>query len=118
MGHVDHGKTTLLDKIRGTAVARKEPGEITQHVGASIVPSSVLKKIAEPLKKYFPKLQIEVPGLLFIDTPGHELFANLRKRGGSVADMAILVVDVMEGFQPQTIEAISILKEKKVPFVV
>jgi translation initiation factor 5B len=118
MGHVDHGKTTLLDKIRGTAVARKEPGEITQHVGASIVPASVLKKIAEPLRKYFPKLQIEIPGLLFIDTPGHELFANLRKRGGSVADMAILVVDVMEGFQPQTVEAINILKEKRVPFVV
>lgn len=118
LGHVDHGKTTLLDKIRGTAVARKEPGEITQHVGASVVPASVLKKLAEPLRKYFPKLVIEIPGLLFIDTPGHELFSNLRKRGGSVADMAILVVDIIEGFQPQTVEAINILKEKKVPFVV
>jgi len=118
LGHVDHGKTTLLDKIRGTAVARKEPGEITQHVGASVVPASVLNKLAEPLRKYFPKLVIEIPGLLFIDTPGHELFSNLRRRGGSVADMAILVVDIMEGFQPQTVEAINILKEKKVPFVV
>ncbi len=118
LGHVDHGKTTLLDKIRGTAVTAKEPGEITQHVGASIVPASVLKKISEPLKKYFPKLGIEIPGLLFIDTPGHELFANLRKRGGSVADIAILVVDVIEGFQPQTWESIEILREKRVPFIV
>ncbi len=118
LGHVDHGKTTLLDKIRGTAVAKKEPGEITQHVGASIVPASVLRKVAEPLKKYFPKLRIEIPGLLFIDTPGHELFSNLRRRGGSVADIAILVVDVMEGFQPQTVESIEILRERRVPFIV
>ncbi|MEM1627882.1 MAG: translation initiation factor IF-2 [Desulfurococcaceae archaeon] len=118
LGHVDHGKTTLLDKIRGTAVAKKEPGEITQHIGASIVPASVIRKISEPLKKYFPKMSIEIPGLLFIDTPGHELFSNLRKRGGSVADMAVLVIDVIEGFQPQTHEAINILVEKKVPFIV
>ncbi|WFO76026.1 translation initiation factor IF-2 [Desulfurococcaceae archaeon MEX13E-LK6-19] len=118
LGHVDHGKTTLLDYIRGTAVAKKEPGEITQHVGASIVPASVLKKVAEPLKKYFPKLKVEIPGLLFIDTPGHELFSNLRRRGGSVADIAILVVDIIEGFQPQTVESIQILKERRVPFVV
>ncbi|OYT39483.1 MAG: translation initiation factor IF-2 [Desulfurococcales archaeon ex4484_58] len=118
LGHVDHGKTTLLDKIRGTAVTAKEPGEITQHVGASIVPASVLKKVSEPLRRYFPKLKIEIPGLLFIDTPGHELFTNLRKRGGSVADLAILVVDIIEGFQPQTWESIEILKERRVPFVV
>jgi len=118
LGHVDHGKTTLLDKIRGTAVTKKEPGEITQHVGASIVPASVLRKVAEPLKKYFPRLRIEIPGLLFIDTPGHELFSNLRKRGGSVADIAILVIDVIEGFQPQTVESIEILKERRVPFIV
>ncbi len=118
LGHVDHGKTTLLDKIRGTAVTKKEPGEITQHVGASIVPASVLIKVAEPLRKYFPKLKIDIPGLLFIDTPGHELFSNLRKRGGSVADIAILVIDVMEGFQPQTWESIEILKERRVPFIV
>ncbi len=119
LGHVDHGKTTLLDKIRGTAVAKKEPGEITQHVGASIIPMSVLKKVAEePLKKYFPKLRIDLPGLLFIDTPGHELFSNLRRRGGSAADIAILVIDVIEGFQPQTIESIEILKERRVPFLV
>lgn len=118
LGHVDHGKTTLLDKIRGTAIAKKEPGEITQHIGASIVPASVLEKIAQPLRKFFPKLKIEIPGLLFIDTPGHELFASLRRRGGSVADMAILVIDIIEGVKPQTIEALNLLIERKVPFVV
>ncbi len=118
LGHVDHGKTTLLDKIRGTAIAKKEPGEITQHIGASIVPASVLEKISEPLRRFFPKLKIEIPGLLFIDTPGHELFASLRRRGGSVADIAILVVDVLEGIMPQTVEALMLLKERGVPFIV
>ncbi|MBW9140490.1 MAG: translation initiation factor IF-2 [Candidatus Aramenus sp.] len=117
LGHVDHGKTTLLDKIRGTAIVKKEPGEMTQEVGASFVPSSVIEKLAEPLKNVIP-IKLEIPGLLFIDTPGHELFSNLRRRGGSVADIAILVVDVTEGFQKQTIESIEILKEKKVPFLV
>ncbi len=117
LGHVDHGKTTLLDKIRGTAIVKKEPGEMTQEVGASFVPSSVIEKLAEPLKNVIP-IKLEIPGLLFIDTPGHELFSNLRRRGGSVADIAILVVDVTEGFQKQTIESIEILREKKVPFLV
>ncbi|BAB65247.1 translation initiation factor IF-2 [Sulfurisphaera tokodaii] len=117
LGHVDHGKTTLLDKIRGTAVVKKEPGEMTQEVGASFVPTSVIEKIAEPLKKTFP-IKLEIPGLLFIDTPGHELFSNLRRRGGSVADIAILVVDVVEGFQKQTYESLEILRSRKVPFLV
>ena len=117
LGHVDHGKTTLLDKIRGTTVAAKEPGLITQHVGASFVPSSVIEKLAEPLKKIIP-FKLIIPGLLFIDTPGHELFANLRRRGGSVADFAILVVDVREGFQPQTVESLEILRQRRVPFIV
>ncbi|MEB3758126.1 MAG: translation initiation factor IF-2 [Desulfurococcales archaeon] len=117
LGHVDHGKTTLLDKIRGTAVAMKEAGGITQHVGASMVPASVIEKIAEPLKNIIP-IKLKIPGLLFIDTPGHELFSNLRKRGGSVADFAILVVDIMEGFKDQTYEAIDILKQRRVPFII
>ena len=117
LGHVDHGKTTLLDKIRGTVVAAKEPGLITQHVGASVVPASVIEKLAEPLKKLIP-FKLVIPGLLFIDTPGHELFTNLRRRGGSVADFAILVVDINEGFQPQTYESIEILKQRRVPFIV
>ncbi len=117
LGHVDHGKTTLLDKIRGTAVAAREPGLITQHVGASFVPASVIEKLAEPLKKLIP-FKLIIPGLLFIDTPGHELFSNLRRRGGSVADFAILVVDIHAGFQPQTYESIEILRQRKVPFIV
>ncbi len=117
LGHVDHGKTTLLDKIRGTAVVKKEPGEMTQHVGASLVPLSVIKKITEPLKALFP-IKLKIPGLLFIDTPGHEIFSNLRRRGGSVADFAILVVDIMEGVKRQTVESIEILLSRKVPFLV
>lgn len=109
--------TTLLDHIRGTTVAKKEPGEITQHVGASVVPTYVIERVCEPLRKMFP-IKLKIPGLLFIDTPGHELFSNLRKRGGSVADFAILVVDILEGFKDQTFESIEILKERRVPFLV
>jgi translation initiation factor eaIF-5B len=117
LGHVDHGKTTLLDKIRGTALVKREPGEMTQEVGASFVPKSVIESLAQPLRKVI-NVKLEIPGLLFIDTPGHELFANLRRRGGSVADFAILVVDIVEGFQKQTYESVQILRERKVPFVV
>ncbi len=109
--------TTLLDKIRGTAVVRKEPGEMTQHVGASMIPASVIEKIIQPLKQLFP-IKLTIPGLLFIDTPGHEAFSNLRRRGGSIADFAILVIDVMEGIEKQTIESINILLSRKVPFVI
>lgn len=117
LGHVDHGKTTLLDKIRGTAIVKKEPGEMTQHVGASFVPLSVIEDMVKPLRKMFP-IKLTIPGLLFIDTPGHEIFANLRKRGGAVADFAIVVVDVVEGVMPQTVESIEILMSRKVPFLI
>ncbi|MCG2872802.1 MAG: translation initiation factor IF-2 [Acidilobus sp.] len=117
LGHVDHGKTSLLDKIRSTAVAAKEAGGITQHIGASVVPADVIEKIAEPLKRIIP-VKLTIPGLLFIDTPGHELFSNLRRRGGSVADFAILVVDVTKGFQNQTYESLELLRARKVPFLV
>ncbi|MEM4969766.1 MAG: translation initiation factor IF-2 [Sulfolobales archaeon] len=117
LGHVDHGKTTLLDKIRGTAVTKKEPGEMTQHVGASFVPTHVIDFIAEPLKKFI-RFRLRIPGLLFIDTPGHEAFANLRRRGGSIADLAVLVIDVTDGVKPQTVESVEILKERNVPFII
>ncbi|MDE1871586.1 MAG: translation initiation factor IF-2 [Candidatus Micrarchaeota archaeon] len=117
MGHVDHGKTSLLDKIRNSTVAAREAGGITQHIGASEVPIDVVNSICGPLLKA-ANIKITIPGLLFIDTPGHEAFTNLRVRGGSVADIAILVVDVTKGFEPQTIEAIEILKQYRTPFVV
>lgn len=117
LGHVDHGKTSLLDKIRGTAVVKKEAGEMTQHVGASFVPAHVIESIAEPLKKII-NFRLQIPGLLFIDTPGHEAFANLRRRGGSIADFAILVIDVIDGVKPQTVESIEILRSRRVPFLV
>lgn len=114
MGHVDHGKTSLLDRIRGTTIAEREAGLITQHIGATEVPLEVIKRVCGPVFKGDTK----VPGLLFIDTPGHRAFTTLRARGGALADLAILVVDINEGFQPQTIEAVEILKRFKTPFVV
>lgn len=114
LGHVDHGKTTLLDKIRGSSVAETEEGLITQHIGATLVPIEVIRKMSGSLGH----LGVSVPGLLFIDTPGHHAFTTLRARGGALADMAILVVDINEGFQPQTIEALQILRNYKTPFVV
>ena len=116
LGHVDHGKTTLLDRIRGTTVAAREAGQITQHVGASEIPVETIRKICGPLLDTF-KVSLTIPGLLFIDTPGHEAFTNLRKRGGALADLAVLVVDVKEGFMPQTLESINILKTYKTPFL-
>lgn len=117
MGHVDHGKTLLLDKIRGTAVISKEAGGITQAIGASIIPSSVIKKICGDLLNNI-KIDLTIPGLLFIDTPGHAAFINLRKRGGNLADIAVLVIDINEGLMPQTIESIEILKQYKTPFII
>jgi len=114
MGHVDHGKTTLLDRIRGTTVAQYEAGAITQHIGATEIPLSVIQQFCGSGFK----ANLMVPGLLFIDTPGHHAFTSLRSRGGSLADLAILIVDINEGFQPQTIESINILKRFKTPFVV
>ncbi len=119
LGHVDSGKTTLLDYIRQTRVAAKEPGSITQHVGASEIPTDVIYEICEPVMKALNlKFEIKTGGLLFIDLPGHEVFSNLRRRGGSVADIAILVIDINGGVQPQTVESINILRERKVPFVI
>lgn len=117
LGHVDHGKTTLLDKLRGTTVAKREPGQITQMIGASLLPSQTIEQICGELLKQF-HFDLRVPGLLFIDTPGHETFSNLRRRGGSAADIAILVIDVTKGVEPQTVESISILKSRKTPFIV
>jgi translation initiation factor 5B len=117
VGHVDHGKTTLLDKIRGTTVTKSEPGELTQHVGASYVPIETIKKICGNLLEKF-KIKLEIPGLLILDTPGHAAFISLRKRGGSVSDLAILVIDIFEGFKEQTDESLKLLKKFKVPFVV
>ncbi|MEM2237051.1 MAG: translation initiation factor IF-2 [Candidatus Caldarchaeum sp.] len=109
--------TSLLDKMRGTVVAAREAGGITQHIGATLFP---VKAIEETCRLLLGELNVrlEIPGILFIDTPGHAAFSNLRKRGGSIADMAILVVDVMKGVQEQTKESIQLLRSRKTPFVV
>jgi translation initiation factor 5B len=117
LGHVGAGKTSLLDKIRNTSYIKKEAGEMTQHIGATEVSIDVIKEIAKPLLNMF-KFDLKIPSLLFIDTPGHEVFSNLRKRGGSVSDLAIIVVDILDGFQKQTYEAIEICKQLRVPFLI
>lgn len=117
VGHSDHGKTTLLDRIRGTAVTSMEPGLLTQHVGASYIPIETIKETCGNLLERF-KIDMKIPGLLFIDTPGHAAFTSIRKRGSSIADLAILVIDITEGIQEQTDESIKILKEFKTPFLV
>ncbi|WP_302081528.1 translation initiation factor IF-2 [Salinibaculum rarum] len=115
LGHVDHGKTSLLDQIRGSAVSEGEAGAITQHIGSTAVPLSVISDVAGDL---VDPDDFDLPGLLFIDTPGHHSFSTLRSRGGALADIAVLVVDVNDGFQPQTHEAIDILKRTATPFIV
>ncbi len=121
LGHVDHGKTSVLDYFRSlgserqASVMDREAGGITQHIGATEVPAKILNETCAALTG---GKDFNSPGLLFIDTPGHHSFTSLRSRGGALADIAILVVDVMEGLQPQTIESLRILKEKKTPFVV
>ena len=118
LGHVDSGKTSLLDRVRGTAVQAREAGGITQHIGASFFPIETIKNMTGALYHKLSKSETQIPGLLVIDTPGHEIFANLRIRGGSAADIAIVVVDVNKGFEAQTIESIEILRKRKVPFVI
>jgi translation initiation factor 5B len=115
LGHVDHGKTTLLDRIAGSVRAAKEPGGITQHIGAIEVPGPTVRRLCEGILKTG---QLAVPGLLFVDTPGHRSFETLRRRGGALADLAILVIDVREGVMPQTRESIQILRREKTPFAV
>lgn len=117
LGHVDSGKTSLADALRGTGVQAREVGGITQEIGASFFPMETLKEICGPLlTKAGGELQI--PGLLMIDTPGHAVFSNLRLRGGSAADIAILVVDVLKGLENQTLESIDILRRRRVPFLI
>ena len=117
VGHVDHGKSSVLDRIRGTSIVDTEAGRITQAIGASIVPMDIIKKICGNLLAAM-KIDFTIPGLLFIDTPGHAAFTTLRKRGGNIADIAVVVIDINEGFMPQTIESIEILKAYKTPFVI
>lgn len=115
LAHVDHGKTTLADSIRGTRVAAREAGGITQHIGATEVPIEAIYRLCGPLlegKKF------TVPGLLFIDTPGHHSFVTLRSRSGALADLAVLVIDINEGIKPQTIESMNILRQHRTPFVI
>jgi translation initiation factor 5B len=116
-GHVDHGKTSILDAIRGTKIQEGEAGGITQKISFTKMPQEVVQERAgEVLEKF--KIPLEIPGFLFIDTPGHAAFTNLRKRGGSLADIVVLVIDINDGIKPQTAEVLQILKANKTPFII
>ncbi len=117
LGHIDHGKTSLLDKMRGTAVQDREAAGITQHIGASFFPTETILSICGNLLESV-NTQLTIDGLLFIDTPGHEAYLNLRRRGGAIADIAILVVDINEGPLTQSYESLKILKSGKTPFLI
>jgi len=117
MGHIDHGKTSLQDFIRQTSTAQQEAGKITQHIGCSNITLETVKKLCGKLLDTL-KLKLTIPGLLFIDSPGHAAFTSLRKRGGNLADIAILVIDINEGVMLQTLECIDILKQYKTPFII
>ena len=115
-GHVDHGKTSILDYFRGSSLQELEAGGITQKISFTSYPKSQIEKAFPQIEK--KGIKLEIPGFLFIDTPGHAAFTNLRKRGGSLADLAILVIDINEGIKPQTSEVIQILKANKTPFLI
>jgi len=117
LGHVDSGKTSLADALRGTGVQAREVGGITQEIGASFFPMETLRQICGPLLDNAGG-ELQIPGLLMIDTPGHAVFSNLRLRGGSAADIAILVVDALKGLENQTLESIDILKQRRVPYLI
>ncbi|MDP3986791.1 MAG: translation initiation factor IF-2 [Nanoarchaeota archaeon] len=115
-GHVDHGKTSILDSLRGSSIQEGEAGGITQKISFTLYPAERLKSACPLIEK--SGINLTIPGFLFIDTPGHAAFTNLRKRGGSLADLAVLVIDINEGIKPQTAEVIQILKHNKTPFLI
>jgi translation initiation factor 5B len=116
MGHVDTGKTTLLDYLRNTSVQSHEVGGITQQIGSTLLTKDIILKQLKEIKNLNP-VKIKVPGLLLVDTPGHEAFKGLRKLGSKLADIALVIIDIMHGLEPQTIESIKLLTVSGTPYM-
>ena len=117
VGHIDHGKSSILDRIRNTNIVSTEAGGITQSISFTNLSIKTIKQICGKLLENL-KINLTIPGIVFLDTPGHAAFNNLRKRGGNLADIAVLVIDINESIKEQTIESINILKQYKTPFVI
>ena len=117
VGHIDHGKSSILDRVRNTNIVSTEAGGITQAISFSNVSIKTIKSLCGNLLETL-KLNLEIPGIVFLDTPGHAAFNNLRKRGGNLADIAVLVIDINESIKEQTVESINILKQYKTPFII
>ena len=117
MGHVDAGKTTLMDVLRKTNVAEKEFGGITQDINSYFVNIDTISELTSKITNKY-KVEPKIPGVLLIDTPGHEVFNKLRNFGSNLCDVAIVVIDIISGVKPQTIESIKMLQENKIPFVI
>lgn len=117
LGHVDAGKTTLIDVIKNTSVAENESGGITQSIGSTFIDIKYIKNVTKNIKGKYA-VNAEIPGFLIIDTPGHKSFGNLRQRGCNICDLAILVIDILDGVKPQTIESLKLLVENKLPFII
>ena len=117
VGHIDHGKSSILDRIRNTNIIASEAGGITQAISFTNLGSKRIKEVSGRLLEAL-KINLTIPGILFLDTPGHTAFNNLRRRGGNLADIAILVIDITKGIEEQSVESINILKQYKTPFII
>ena len=117
LGHVDAGKTKILDKLRHSNVQLGEAGGITQQIGATFIPMENIQTHISKISEKF-QTQTRIPGILLIDTPGHASFTNLRSRGSSLCDIAVLILNIDKGIEKQSVESLDLLRMRKTPFII